>query len=197
MAPASPGPSTHRTAGQGVGEAGANDGAGGSGAATGCQLPYASWRITGGLLPSTMTNPRWNGTVARRILHLDHLRVARHLIDQDAREPCPVGGPLRRGATSVTELIELPLVAAVRIDDPGANRAGPAVDVLGRVHRAVEGQLLPVRRPCRVARTFGQQTLTGAVGLHDVDALGIHEEEARRCTRRPPARSHRATTGAG
>ena len=39
MAPASPGPSTYRDAGQGVSEAGANDGAGGSGATTGCHVP--------------------------------------------------------------------------------------------------------------------------------------------------------------
>ena len=165
---------------QGVGDPATTATAGGSGAATGCQLPYASGRITGGLLPSTMTMPRWNGTRGRRVLHLDHLRVARQLMDQDAREPRPVGGPQRRSATPVTDLIELALVAAVGIDDPGANGAGPVVHVLRRVHRAVEGELPPVGRPRRIARPFGEQTLTRAVGLRRY-----------RCPRRPRGRSPR------
>ncbi len=51
------------------------------------------------------------------------VRVIRCGHDQNAREPGPVGRPLRRRGATLHQRIETTFVRAVRIDDPGPSRA--------------------------------------------------------------------------
>ena len=105
---------------------------------------YASCRITGGLLPSTMTKPRWNGTVDEESLvstiggssGICRIRTLASRVPSGDHS----GGAPHPSPSSVSSRSLLP----VGVDQPRANRAGPAVDILRRVHRAVEGELLAV-----------------------------------------------------
>ena len=150
---------TTRSSGQ-EGSALGKVGAGGSGAATGCHdPPQKSERTTGSLVPSTVTIPRWKpvtGSSGVEVIRATARRV-------------PSGDQSGAVRASVRERVELALVAAVGVDDPGADRARAVVEPLGWVHDAMEGKPRPVRRPLRRVRSLGEQALTGPVGLHDVD----------------------------
>ena len=143
MARAAPGPSRRRVrSGQGVGEAGANDGAGGSGAATGCHVPSA--HPAGGRVgcchrPSRSQGATWSsGSSGVEAIRMLASRV-------------PSGDQRGESRTASASSSSSTLVAAVSVDDPRASGARPAVPVFRWVHSAVEGELLSVWRPRRVA----------------------------------------------
>ena len=116
---------------QGTNEDTAKEGAGGNGAATGCQdAAPRSGRSTSGLLSSMVTTAPWALAVGNGTGQVTH-------------EACPVRRPQGRDDVAL-ERFEAIRVRPVGIRDPGPIRAGSTIPPFRFVDLPLEGELLPV-----------------------------------------------------